>query len=227
MKNITKIALGLIMINTFSMAGTSANELYSKVTIDELEYQDNSEKNVAWDTNLWIGDETDKLYFYTEGEKPKDGIAQSENQLVYSKAIAPFWDAQFGVGYDKAGSNNQTWGVLSIQGLAPYFFETRTSLLVGQGGNVGLRFDAEYEALFTQKLILTPSIAIDAYSKDDLSMGLGKGLSNITAGMRLRYEIKREFAPYVGVEWSKNFGNTADISPLNESYVVGGVRVWF
>ena len=119
------------------------------------------------------------------------------------------------------------WDYFAYQGLAPYFFETRTSLLVGQWGNVGLRFDAEYEALFTQKLILTPSIAIDAYSKDDLSMGLGKGLSNITAGMRLRYEIKREFAPYIGVEWSKNFGNTADISPLNESYVVGGVRIWF
>jgi len=227
MKNITKIALGLMMISTFSMAGTSANGLYYKLSINELEYQDNSEKNIAWDTSLWIGDETDKLYFYTQGEKPKNASTGSENQLVYSKAIAPFWDAQFGVGYDKVGNNNQAWGVLSIQGLAPYFFETRTSLLVGQGGNVGLRFDAEYQTLFTQKLILTPSIAIDAYSKDDPSMGLGKGLSNITAGMRLRYEIKREFAPYVGVEWSKNFGNTADISPLNESYVVVGVRVWF
>ncbi len=227
MKNITEIALGLVMTGTISMAGTSADALYYKVTIDELEYQDNSEKNVIWDTKLWIGDETDKLYFYTEGEKPKDGSTGSENQLVYSKAIAPFWDIQFGLGYDKAGSNNQTWGVLSIQGLAPYFFDTRTSLLVGQGGNVGLRFDAEYEALFTQKLILTPSIAIDAYSKDDRSMGLGKGLSNITAGIRLRYEIRREFAPYIGVEWSKNFGNTADISPLDETYVVGGVRMWF
>ena len=227
MKNITEIALGLVMTGTISMAGTSADALYYKVTIDELEYQDNSEQNVAWDTKLWIGDETDKLYFYTEGEKPKDDSAQSENQLVYSKAIAPFWDIQFGLGHDKAGSSNQTWGVLSIQGLAPYFFDTRTSLLVGQGGNVGLRFDAEYEALFTQKLILTPSIAIDAYSKDDRSMGLGKGLSNITAGIRLRYEIRREFAPYIGVEWSKNFGNTADISPLDETYVVGGVRMWF
>jgi len=97
--------------------------------------------------------------------------------LVYSKAIAPFWDAQVGLGYDKIGSNTQTWGVLSIQGLAPYFFETRGALLVGEKGNIGLRLDAEYEALFTQKLILTPSIAIDAYSKDDPSMGLGKGLS--------------------------------------------------
>jgi len=221
------LAITLLLLPLRSSAGAGDEPLLYKVTIDELEYQDNGEKNIAWDTNLWIGDEVEKLYLYTEGEKPKDGRTQSENQLVYSKAIAPFWDAQVGLGYDKIGSNTQTWGVLSIQGLAPYFFETRGALLVGEKGNIGLRLDAEYEALFTQKLILTPSIAIDAYSKDDPSMGLGKGLSNITAGMRLRYEIRREFAPYIGVEWSKNFGNTANISPLDEGYFVGGVRVWF
>lgn len=114
-----------------------------------------------------------------------------------------------------------------IIGLAPYYFETRTALLFGEDGNIGLRLETEYEALLTQKLILTPSLSTNIYSKDNLQMGIGKGLSNITAGMRLRYEIKREFAPYVGVEWSKNFGNTADVSPLDETYAVAGVRIWF
>ena len=81
--------------------------------------------------------------------------------------------------------------------------------------------------MLTQKLILTPSIATDLYTKENVGMGVGKGLSNITAGARLRYEIRREFAPYVGVEWSRNFGNTADISPLDEGYAVAGLRVWF
>jgi len=99
--------------------------------------------------------------------------------------------------------------------------------LFGEDGNLGLRLDLEYEALFTQKLILTPSFSADIYSKDTPSMAIGKGLSNITAGLRLRYEIRREFAPYIGFEWSKNFGNTDAFRPLDESYAVGGVRVWF
>jgi len=208
-------------------AGMGDDPLYTKVTIDELEYQNNDEKNVAWATNAWIGYDLNKIYIYSEGEKPKDGSAQSENQLVYSKAIAPYWDVQFGVGYDKTETDSQTWGVIALQGLAPYFFETRGALLIGDDGNLGLRLEAEYEALLTQKLILTPSLSADLYSKDNPTMGLGKGLSNLTTGVRLRYEIKREVAPYVGVEWSKNFGNTADIVPLDEGYVVGGVRVWF
>ncbi len=227
MKKLLNITLITLALSSFSYASMSDDLLFAKLTIDELERQDNDEKNIAWDTNLWIGYDLDKIYFYSEGEKPKDGSTESENQLVYSKAIAPYWDIQFGVGYDKTEADSQTWGVVAIQGLAPYFFETRGALLIGDSGNLGLRLEAEYEALFTQKLILTPSIALDAYSKDNLTLGLGKGLSNLTAGMRLRYEIKREFAPYVGVEWSKNFGNSADISPLNETYAVGGVRIWF
>jgi len=227
MKKLLNITLITLALSSFSYASMGDDPLFAKLTIDELEYQDNDEKNIAWDTNFWIGYDLDKLYFYTEGEKPKDGTTQSENQLVYSRAIAPYWDIQFGVGYDKTEEDSQTWGVVALQGLAPYFFETRGALLIGDSGNVGLRLEAEYEALLTQKLILTPSIATDLYSKDNLSMGLGKGLSNITAGARLRYEIRREFAPYVGVEWSKNFGNTADTSPLDEGYAVAGVRVWF
>jgi len=227
MKKLLNITLITLALSSFSYASMGDNPLFAKLTIDELERQDNDEKNTAWDTNLWIGYDLDKLYFYTEGEKPKDGTTESENQLVYSRAIAPYWDIQFGVGYDKTEEDSQTWGVVALQGLAPYFFETRGALLIGDSGNVGLRLEAEYEALLTQKLILTPSIATDLYSKDNLSMGLGKGLSNITAGARLRYEIRREFAPYVGVEWSKNFGNTADISPLDETYAVAGVRIWF
>jgi copper resistance protein B len=227
MKKLLNITLITLALSSFSYASMGDDPLFAKLTIDELEYQDNDEKNIAWDTNLWIGYDLNKLYLYTEGEKPKDGTSESENQLVYSRAIAPYWDIQFGVGYDKTENDSQTWGVVALQGLAPYFFETRGALLIGDKGQIGLRLETEYEALITQKLILTPSISADLYSKDNVSMGLGKGLSNITAGARLRYEIRREFAPYVGLEWSKNFGNTADISPLDEGYAVAGVRIWF
>ncbi|CAA6803761.1 MAG: Copper resistance protein B [uncultured Sulfurovum sp.] len=217
----------IVVLSGMSYADMNDDPLYTKVTLDEFEYQGNDEKSFSWDSNIWIGYDMNKIYLYSEGEKAEDGSAESENQLVFSRAIAPFWDVQFGVGYDKTADDSQTWGVVSLQGLSPYYFETRTALLLGEDGNIGLRLETEYEALLTQKLILTPSLSTNIYSKDNLQMGIGKGLSNITAGMRLRYEIKREFAPYVGVEWSKNFGNTADVSPLDETYAVAGVRIWF
>ncbi len=210
-----------------AFAGMKDDPLLATLTFDRLEYQNSNEKALSWDTSLWVGYDLNKLYFYTEGEKPKEGSTESENQLVFSHAIAPFWDIQYGIGYDKTDHANQTWGVLAISGLAPYFFETRAALLIGEDGNIGLRVAAEYEALLTQRLILTPAIESELYTKDTQKIDIGKGLSNITAGLRLRYEIKREFAPYIGIEWRKNFGNTDDFAPLNETYVTAGARIWF
>ena len=215
------------VLATQSFAGGGGDIYRSSLMIDQLEFQFNDEKVHSWDGFIYGGYDINKLYLYSEGEKPKDGKWESENQLVLSHAIAPFWDIQAGIGYDKTEDESQTWVVLALQGLAPYFFETRTALLVGEDGNIGVRLSAEYEALFTQNLILTPSIETALYTKDTKEMGIGKGLSNITAGVRLRYEIKREFAPYIGFEWSKNFGNTEDFSSLDEGYVVAGFRAWF
>ena len=117
--------------------------------------------------------------------------------------------------------------MLQLAGLAPYFFETRAALLFGSGGTVGLRVESEYEALLTQKLILTPRFTLNAYSKDIPKMAWGSGLSNITLAVRLRYEVRREFAPYIGVEWAKNFGKTGNYTPLNDTYATFGLRFWF
>jgi len=228
MKNLLLASVLTLGLTTSAFAGGGGNILRASLMVDNLEYQFNDEKTIAWDSYAYVGYDLNKVYIYSEGEKA-DGAssAESENQLVYSRAIAPYWDVQFGVGYDKTEESDQTWGVIGVQGLAPYFFETRATILVGEDGNVGFRAEAEYEALFTQKLILTPSIALAAYSKDNLEMGIGSGLSNLTLGARLRYEFVREFAPYVGVEWSKNFGTTDDISSLNEVYATAGLRFWF
>ena len=227
MKN-TIIKLTLITsLATAAFAGGGGDILRASFTADNLEYQFNSDKTIYWDTYGYVGYDLNKIYLYSEGEKADGVSAESENQLLYSRAIAPFWDVQAGVGYDVAGSNNKTWGVVALSGLAPYFFETRAALLMSDDGNVGLRLDLEYEALITQKLILTPKFTLDAYSKDAPQMQYGSGVSNITLGARLRYEIRREFAPYVGVEWAKNFGKTNDYNPLNETYVTAGIRVWF
>ena len=228
MKNLLLASILTLGLTTSAFAGGGGDTLRASLMVDNLEYQFNDEKSIAWDSYVYIGYDLNKVYIYSEGEKAdKASSAESENQLVYSRAIAPYWDVQFGVGYDQTEDSDQTWGVIGVQGLAPYFFETRATILVGEDGNIGFRAEAEYEALFTQKLILTPSIGLAAYSKDNLEMGIGSGLSNLTLGARLRYEFVREFAPYIGVEWSKNFGTTDDITPLNEVYATVGLRFWF
>jgi len=229
MKN-KKILLTLSMLLGLSQAvqaGGSDDPLRTMFLTDKFEVLNNSEKTRAWEGSFYIGYDIDKLYLYSAGEGTTDGVESSQNELVYSHAISPFWDAQIGLAYDKNADASKTWAELAIAGLAPYWFETRAALLVNTDGNIGLRIDAEYEALITQKLILTPSMEADFYTKDDSKMQIGSGLSSIEAGLRLRYEFKREFAPYIGVTWGKTFGNTQDYSPVNETNILLGVRFWF
>ena len=228
MRNLLLASVLTLGLSTSVFAGGGGDILRASVMVDNLEYQFNDEKTVAWDSYAYVGYDLNKVYIYSEGEKADEASSgDSENQLVYSRAIAPYWDVQVGVGYDKTEESDKTWGVIGIQGLAPYFFETRAVILVAEDGNIGIRAEVEYEALITQKLILTPSVAFEAYTKDDIEMGIGSGFSNLTLGARLRYEFVREFAPYLGLEWSKNYANTDDIAPLEEAYATAGVRFWF
>jgi len=221
----TSFTFASIAMNSF--AGGTADPLYTKVTIDSLEKQNNDEKSLSWEGNIWTGYDLNKLYLYSEGEKGKDSSTESENQLVFSHAISPYWDIQLGLGYDKTPSENQTWGVLALQGMAPYFVETRLALFSDDEGNFGLRIEAEYDALITQKLSLSPSISSSLYSDDIPEMEIGKGLSNITLGLRLNYDLSREFSPYIGIEWNKNYGNTNDFNQKDETYAVAGFKFWF
>jgi len=209
-------------------AAEGDDPIRSMFLMDQFEIRNTDTENLhTWEGSFYIGYDIDKLYFYSIGEATKEGLESSQNELVYSRAIAPFWDAQIGLAYDKNANASKTWGEIAIAGLAPYWFETRAALLVNADGNVGLRLDAEYEALITQKLILTPSLEADFYTKDDAQLAIGSGLSIVEAGLRLRYEIKREFAPYIGVVWEKTFGNTRDYNPVDEANFLVGVRFWF
>jgi len=224
-----------ILLSLIAMMGLSQNihaasgddPLRTMLVLDRFEVLDNDENTRVWEGSFYIGYDLDKLYIYSDGEATSDGLESSQNELVYSRAITPFWDAQVGLVYDKNADASQTWGEIAIAGLAPYYFETRAALLVNGDGNIGLRLDTEYEMLFTQKLILSTSVEADIYTKDDATMQLGSGLSSMEAGLRLRYEFVREFAPYIGVTWEKTFGNTRDYNPINETNFLVGVRFWF
>jgi len=226
-KNIVLTTLACIGLTQSLYAAGGDDPLRTMLLMDRFELLNNSENTRVWEGSFYIGYDIDKLYVYSDGEATSDGLESSQNELVYSRAIAPFWDAQVGLVYDKNANASKTWGEIAIAGLAPYYFETRAALLLNGDGNVGFRLDAEYEMLFTQKLILSTSVEADFYTQDDPTMQLGSGLSSMEAGLRLRYEFIRELAPYIGVTWEKTFARTRDFNPVNETNFLVGIRFWF
>jgi len=207
-------------------AEVSDNPLRATLLIDQLEIQGIDDSRFVWDVSAYIGKDIDKLYLYSEGSKSSEEI-EIQNELLFSRAVTPFWDLQGGIEHDKAGSESKVWGVVALQGLAPYFIDTRLRVKVGEE-TVGVNFDFEYEALITQKLILTPRIEMEAYSDDLPEIGVGSGFSSLDFGLRLRYEFIREFAPYIGVNYSNSFGDTKEIYGGKESIdFIVGARIWY
>ena len=207
--------------------------LLTKVMLDQLEARDvGSDNENVWDGQAWIGKDLTKLWIKSEGERTSGKTAEAELQLLYSKAVSKYWDFQVGVRHDFRPSPSRSWAAIGFQGLAPYFFKIDTALFIGESGRTALRLEAEYELLFTQRLILTPEIEVNLYGQNDPDTGVGSGLSDLEAGLRLRYEIRREFAPYIGVNWLRFFGNAADFAraageSTSEAQFTVGIRAWF
>ncbi len=203
------------------------------VILDQMEARDaGGDNTLSWDGEGWLGKDLKKIWFKTDGERNAGDTGEAELQLLYSKAIAGYWDIQLGVRHDFEPSPSRSWAVLGFKGLAPYFFDIDAAAFIGESGRVALRFEAEYELLLTQRLILTPDIEINLHGQNDPEVGIGSGLSDIETGLRLRYEIRRQFAPYIGVNWTKLFGNTADFANIagrdtSEAQLVIGLRAWF
>lgn len=201
---------------------------------DRLEWQDTGgDGSLLWDVQGWYGGDINKLYIKTEGEFSieDDEVEDAEIQALWSRAIAPFWDVQAGVRYDLE-PKGRTHAVLGIQGLAPYWFEIDAAAFLSTNGDLSASIEAEYELRFTQRITLQPRVELGISASDIPELEIGSGFTNFDAGVRLRYEIKREFAPYVGVEWQKNLGGTADFIRAGggdpDSIVAAvGLRAWF
>ena len=210
------------------------NQLNSLFIAERLEHQSgDNEDVVVWEAQGWLGTDAHKLWVKTEGDYEVGETAEEvELQLLYSRAVSPFWDIQAGVRHDFEPSPNRSHLVLGAQGLAPYWFEVDTALFLSDEGKVSARFEAEYELFLTQRLILQPRVEINLATSADEELGIGKGLYDSVAELRLRYEIRREFAPYIGVSWGGDFGDTADLvkregGDPRQSAVVIGLRMWF
>ncbi|HZF26021.1 MAG TPA: copper resistance protein B [Steroidobacteraceae bacterium] len=203
------------------------------VLFDQLEWQNASEGSALnWDASAWIGGDLDRLILRTQGESESGHTAKAELEALWGHAFARWWDLVAGVRQDPRPGPSQTWGAFGVRGLAPYKFELAATAYIGESGQTSARFEAEYELLFTNRLILQPRIEFNLYGKDDLQRAVGSGLSTSEVGLRLRYELRREFAPYIGVTWNRKWGDTADFARTNgedtdETRVVAGFRIWF
>ena len=201
---------------------------------DRLEGQFNDEKHpLLWDVQGWYGGDLNNFWIKTEGDYSfeEDGVTEAEVQALWSHAITPFFDLQTGIRHD-AQPDGLTHGVVGIQGLAPYWFEIDAAAFVSKRGDVTARIEVGYELILTQRLILQPRAELKLAAQKIPERGTGAGVTGLDLGMRLRYEMKREIAPYIGIEWQSAFGETADIvrasgEDADRTAFLVGLRVWF
>lgn len=196
--------------------------------------RDGGDDALQWEMQGWVGGDLNKLWFKTEGGYDTDSnhSEEIEVQALYSRAVAPYWDFQAGVRQDNGFGPSRTYAVFGFQGLAPYWFEVDAAAFLSERGDLSARIEAEYDLRFTQRLLLQPRLELNHAFSEDAAIGAGKGLRDASFGLRLRYEIRREFAPYIGVEWHKAYGDTATFSAqrgadTDSLNVVAGVRIWY
>jgi copper resistance protein B len=225
--------------STSSMTGWEPpvmdNPIMGHILFNQLEGRTNGPDNeFRWDGEGWIGTDMNKLWFKSEGfvenGKASDGITEA----LYDRPI-PFlryFDAQAGVRYDLDSNRGRTWGALGIEGLAPEFFDFEPTFYFSDGGRVAGRVNGSYDLLITNRLILQPQFELNFYSKSDPSRGIGSGLSELDTGLRMRYEITRKFAPYIGMAYAGKYGESADFTRdeggiVNDVRFIFGIRVWY
>ena len=211
------------------------NQVFAVLRADRLEYQTGEgNENVLWDAQAWVGADTNKLWFKSEGTwlLDEDKFEEAESELLYSRNIAAFWDLQIGIRHDFKPDPDRTFGALGFQGLAPYWFEVEATAYLSDDGDFSAGFETEYDLLLSQRLILQPRFETRVAVQEVEKYGVGQGINDIELGVRLRYEIRREFAPYIGVSWHRKLGETADLArdegeDIDVISLVAGVRVWF
>jgi len=208
--------------------------LYGQVLVEQLEYRwQNGHDVTAWDAQAWYGGDYEKIRLKSEGNlRSPQRVNDAEAQLLYSRLVGYYWDLQAGVRHDFRPKPSRSYGVIGIQGLAPGYFEVDTNAFVSQEGDLSARLKADYDLLITQRLILQPKVELNGSAQDVPELHAAAGLNSIELGLRLRYEIAREFAPYIGINWRRDVGETAQLvrragDDPDEFAGLVGVRFWF
>lgn len=210
------------------------NRIFAHALLDQFEDRTNgSDHELRWDGEGWIGNDMNKLWIKSEGFSNNTTVSDGDHEALYDRPIPRmrYFDAQAGVRADLDSGPHRAWAALGIESLAPYFFEFAPTLYIQDGGNVGGRITGSYDLLLTQRWIVQPEAELHFYSKDDAERRIGSGFSELDAGLRVRYEISRKFAPYVGFAYNGKYCDTAIYSrsageTTSDARFVFGIRFW-
>jgi len=228
MKIITFLLACLLVVASFSSnaGGVSDDPLLMYFKADKLEWRDSDEGDLlVWELDAWIGKDLNKLWVKSRGERLDSDTERSEVDVLYSRAISPFWDLQMGLRHEFRPKPSQDWLGFGFMGIAPYLFEVDTNIFVNDDSQINARLEIEYEYMFSQKLVLIPNLELSFYSDDDNDREIASGLSLAELGLRLHYEIKRELSPYIGINFEKKFGNS-EVEESSETQLVLGLSFW-
>lgn len=207
------------------------NPVLTHARLDQFEGRTNGADNeFRWDGEGWVGTDMNKLWVKSEGFSNNTSISDGDHEALYDRPIPHmrYFDAQVGVRTDLDSGPHRVWAAFGIEGLAPGYFEFAPTLYIRDGSNVAGRVTGSYDLLITQRWIVQPEAELNFYNKDDPGRRIGSGLSELDAGLRLRYEFSRKFAPYVGFAYNGKYGNTASYSQQADSaQFVFGIRIWY
>ena len=210
-------------------------QVFAHAVFDQFEGRTGvSGSQLRWDGEGWIGSDMNRIWLKSEGFSDKARVSDGDHEALYDRPIPRmrYFDAQVGVRADLDSDPARVWAALGIEGTAPYFFQFAPTLYVRNDGNVAGRLTGSYDLLLSQRWIVQPEAELNFYSKDDPGRRIGSGLSDLDAGVRLRYEVRRKFGPYIGFAYNGTYGNTASYSrqageSTSSPRFVFGLRLWY
>jgi copper resistance protein B len=216
------------------MSPVMDNGIYTHALLEQFEGRWNGRnQQFKYDGQAWSGTDTNKVWIKSEGLVTNKGqFTDAQHEFLLDHAISPYFDVQGGIRVDLDDNKTRTWAAFGVQGLSLYFFDVEATAYVSDRGRLAARLKGSYDLLITQRLILQPEAEINFYSKSDAGRGTGSGISDMDAGLRLRYEFTRKIAPYVGVSYVGRFFQSSDLAhrigeTANDVRFVFGVRAWF
>ncbi len=213
---------------------THDDRVHHYLLFDRLEASDadHGSTPLSWEVEGWLGTDIDRLWLRSEGERSGGETHSADLELLYGRSVSAWWDVVAGVRHEFLPADGRSWVAVGVQGLAPQMFEVQATAYIGEGGRTRASAEVEYELLLTNRLVLQPVVEASWHGDADAARGIGAGLSMMEAGLRLRYEVTRRFAPYIGVVHERAFGDTADLRRAaggddRDTRVVAGIRAWF
>lgn len=230
MKRAYLLPLLLSLAPCSALGHTSDDPLLFGLNVGQFEWSDQDQLAVGGD--FWAGRDLRKFWLKFDLEYASGDLQEVELQALYRVAVSPYWELLAGLRHDARPQPANTWGALGLAGVAPYFIDTELKLFMGEGGAVALQLAFGYELNLTQNWSLSPALELDLRGQNDSETGAGSGLSELTAGLRLGYEVRPDLTPYVGVEYWQVFGNSADFAravgdETADTAWIAGLSFWF